>query len=86
MINKRNRGYELNSISQLPKLILLDITGNSVEDLRPLFTSTNLLRPEYRLLAKENPLGPNALCADIPEIEKRGANVEYDGECGDPAN
>jgi PKD repeat protein len=75
-----NEITDLGPLSSLSHLTWLNLEDNAVSDLAPL-----LANPAFgsgaMLWLRGNPLGQQALCVQIPALEARGVQVDFDGEC-----
>ncbi len=78
-------GNQLSDLSPLVNLLNLsglDLTYNVIYEITPLVNNTGLAAGDEVQL-QGNPLGPRALCSDIPMLEARSVTVTYEGTCTD---
>ncbi|MBI3118927.1 MAG: DUF1565 domain-containing protein, partial [Candidatus Hydrogenedentes bacterium] len=77
-----NRISDLSPLSALTHLSYLGLVGNQIFTVTPLIANPGIGAGDQVEL-NDNPLGPRALCTDIPLLEARGATVTRDIDCGD---
>ncbi len=71
----------------MTNLKFLDLESNQIRDIKPLVANMSFGRG-VRICVRDNPLGQDALCNDIPKLKARYVFMEYDGKCdeGDDEN
>lgn len=77
-----NRISDLTALSGLTNLLELGLYDNVIYTITPLIANPGIGEGDAVGLGG-NPLGPRALCTDIPVLENRGAVVDRGVNCGD---
>lgn len=72
---------DLNPLAALGNLRDLDLANNQITDATPLELNFGLGAGDT-LDLRFNPLGQNTLCQTVPELARRGADVQAQGLCG----
>jgi len=84
LFTEYNQIIDLSVVENMPNLEGASFSVNYVYDLSPLLNSG--LGSGETVDLWYNPLGQDALCTDIPDLESRGVTVNHNGSCGDNTN
>jgi len=76
-----NTIQDVSALQSLPELSRLYLDCTAVREIDALVANMGIGEGDYVDL-RGDPLSQNALCASIPTLEARGADVAYDGGCG----
>jgi len=75
-----NQISDLSPLTGLTNLMILNIQSNQISDISALVANPGIGFFDYVDL-RDNSLNQDALCNDIPTLEDRFVNVDYDGVC-----